>query len=104
MKLIYRGINYEYNPLVETGESKLGGKFRGLDWRFHNIKKPLLLQPPVNLTYRGVSYANRLTATPESTKQHIEQKARWLMLNKDKAVKNRNSSMLVRSAHEVGLV
>ena len=107
MKLIYRGISYEYNPpVVETVEGQVGGKYRGLDWRFHNLKKSLLLQPPVNLTYRGVTYANRPTATPEAvpTGQNIQEKARWLMLNKEKVAKNRNDSMLVRSAHEVGLV
>ena len=105
MKITYRGISYEYNPLViNTVEGKVGGKFRGLDWRFHNLKKPPLLQPPVNLTYRGVTYANRPTATNSSTEPTIQEKARWLMLNKAKAAKNRNDSMLLRSAHEVGLV
>lgn len=56
MKLIYRGISYEDNPtVIATVEGKVGGKFRGLDWRFHNLKKPPVLQPPVNLTYRGVT-------------------------------------------------
>ncbi len=105
MKLIYRGISYELlPPVVETVEGKVGGKYRGLDWRFHNLEKPLLLQPPVNLTYRGVTYANRPTATAEGTEQNIQKKARWLMLNKEKVAKNRNDSMLLRSAHEVGLV
>ena len=105
MKLIYRGTAYEYNPpVVNTVKGNVGGKFRGLDWRFHNLEKPPVLQPPVNLTYRGVTYANRPTATPEGTEQNIQQKARWLMLNKAKVAKNRNDSMLLRSAHEVGLV
>ena len=107
MKLIYRGVSYEYNPpVVETVEGKVGGKYRGLDWRFHNLKKPPVLQPPVNLTYRGVTYANRPTATPETvpTGQNIQQQERWLMLNKEKAARNRAESMLRRSAHEVGLV
>ena len=107
MKLIYRGISYEYNPpVVETVEGQVGDKYRGLDWRFHNLKKSLLLQPPVNLTYRGVAYANRPTATPETvtTGLDIQQQARWLILNKEKAAKNRAESMLLRSAHEVGLI
>ncbi len=107
MKLTYRGISYEYNPLVvETVEDKVGGQFRGLDWRFHNLKKTPALQPPVNLTYRGVTYANRPTISSEGlpTGQTIQGKARWLMLEQEKAVKNRNDSMLRRSAHEVGLV
>jgi hypothetical protein len=107
MKLTYRGVSYEYNPLViETVATKVGGKYRGLDWRFHNLKKPPVLQPPANLTYRGVAYANRPTATtkPESTEASVQTKARWLMLNKTKVAKNRSASMLNRTAHEVGLV
>ena len=105
MKLTYRGISYEHDlPVVETVEGKVGGKFHGLDWRFHNLKKPPVLQPSVNLTYRGVTYNNRPVTTSESTGQNIQQKARWLMLSRAKITKNRTESMLRRSAHEVGLV
>ncbi|MDJ0593165.1 MAG: DUF4278 domain-containing protein [Pleurocapsa sp. MO_226.B13] len=107
MKLTYRGVNYEYNPpVVETVEGKIGGKYRGLDWRFHNLKKAPVLQPPVNLTYRGVTYANRPTATPEtvSTGLNVQQQARWLMLSREKAARKRAESMLRRSADELGLV
>ncbi|HHP7230881.1 MAG TPA: hypothetical protein ACFCUY_08485 [Xenococcaceae cyanobacterium] len=38
------------------------------------------------------------------SEQNLQEKARWLMLNQAKADKNRNDSMLRRSAHEVGLV
>ncbi len=53
-----------------------------------------------------MTYANRPTATPETvpTGQNIQQLARWLMLNKEKAARNRAESMLRRSAYEVGLV
>lgn len=106
MKLYYRGIAYEYNPpVVETVEGELGGKFQGLDWRFHNLKKSPVLQPPVNLTYRGVSYANRPTVSSEAvSKPSIQEQARWSMLNQEKVAKNRNDSMLRRSAQELGLV
>lgn len=107
MKLIYRGVSYEYNSaVVETVKGKVGGKFRGLDWRFHNPKKSLVLQPPFNLTYRGVTYVNHPTSTSEKvlTGQNIQEKARWLMLNQEKAARNRHKSMLRRSAYEVGLI
>ena len=107
MKLNYRGVSYEYNPpVVETVEGQVDGKFRGLDWRFRNLKKAPVLQPPVNLTYRGVTYANRPTVTHNTapTEADIQQQARWLMLNKEKADKKRHESMLRRSANEVGLV
>ena len=105
MKLNYRGISYEYNPpVIETSVEKVGGKYRGLDWRFRNLKQSLVLQPPVELTYRGVAYANRSIPTSERVPTNIGQQARWLMLHKTKAASKRAASMLQRSAQEVGLV
>ena len=107
MKLVYRGVSYDYNPpQVAVEEGAVTGKFRGLDWRFHNLKKPLVLQPPVNLTYRGVAYNNRPTSTQEksATATNVQEQARYRMLRKEKAVYNRAASMSLRTAHEVGLV
>ena len=57
MQLIYRGATYSYIPSeVETNLAEVCGKYRGLDWRFRNLKKPPMLQPTVNLKYRGVYY------------------------------------------------
>ncbi|HHP7232531.1 MAG TPA: DUF4278 domain-containing protein [Xenococcaceae cyanobacterium] len=105
MKITYRGVSYDYNPpVVAVKESDVAGKFRGLDWRFHNLKKPLTLQPPVNLTYRGVAYSNRPATNQEAAPTSVNEKSRWLILNRQKAAKNRNDSMLRRASHEVGLV
>jgi hypothetical protein len=106
MKLTYRGVSYDYNPpAVAIDEGKIAGKFRGLDWRFHNHRKPMVLQPTANLTYRGVAYNNRPEATPESvaTPTKVQEAARWLMLKKEKASRKRAASMLSRASHEVGL-
>jgi hypothetical protein len=97
MKLTYRGISYEYNPPeVAVEQGTVAGKFRGLDWRFRNLKKPLVLQPPANLTYRGVAYSNRAADS-------VKEQARWLMLDREKAARNRSESMLKRATDEVGL-
>ncbi len=105
MKLKYRGVTYEYNPpTVETTEGEVGGKYRGLDWRFRNLKKPPILQPSVNLTYRGVAYNNHPTNTEEKAVTSVNEKARRLMLGKEKAANNRAVSMLYRLAQESGLV
>ena len=45
-----------------------------------------------------------ITSEELPTGQKVREKARWLMLNQEKAAKNRNDSMLRRSAREVGLV
>lgn len=111
MQLSYRGVKYDYNPpVVETTQGVVGGKYRGLDWRFRNMKKPPVLQPRVNLTYRGVRYQNGVTADSNSAQPtktpalSTQDKARSLMLNQQRSLKNRQQAMLYRCAAEVGLV
>jgi hypothetical protein len=36
------------------------------DWRFRNLKKPPVLRPTVNLTYRGVKYNKPGTVTTKT--------------------------------------
>ena len=110
MKLTYRGITYDYNPPeVETTLGEVGGKYRGLDWRFRNMKKPPVLQPRVNLKYRGVHYQTGGTTAPQNTEPtktpvlSTQDKARSLMLNQQRSLKNRQQAMLHRAAAEVGL-
>lgn len=105
MKITYRGVSYDYTPpTVAVQEGNVAGKFRGLDWRFHNLKKSPVLQPPVNLTYRGVAYSNRPTTNSETAPASVGEKSRWLILNRQKATKNRNDSMLRRTSYELGLI
>ncbi len=109
MKLSYRGVSYDYEPLVvETTAGEAGGKYRGRDWRFRNLKKPPVLQPTVNLTYRGVKYNQSGTITAGTVELEktqtvsTEHKARSLMVNHTRAIKNRQQAMLSRSAEEIG--
>jgi hypothetical protein len=109
MKLSYRGVSYEYNPpVVEATETEVGGKYRGLDWRFRNLKKPPMIQPTVNLKYRGFSYQVGTTPTTKSVEPaktpalSTQDQARSLMMNRLRSLKNRQQSMLNRSAAEVG--
>lgn len=110
MKLSYRGISYEYNPPeVKTTQSGVAGKYRGLDWRFRNLDKPPVLQPSANLKYRGVAYQTAGTSTLSSVEPtktptlSTQDKARSLMIGYQKALQNRQESMLKRSAAELGL-
>ena len=101
MKLTYRGISYEYNPVVvETTTGQVGGKYRGLDWRFRNLKKPPILAPRFNLTYRGVTY-NQSDTVNQETAVSIADKARTLMIDKTKNAKKRQQSLLSRTAAEI---
>jgi len=55
MKLNYRGVSYEYHPTeVTVGEGKVGGKFRGRNWRVHNLKNAPVVKHSADLVYRGV--------------------------------------------------
>ncbi|WP_019508848.1 DUF4278 domain-containing protein [Pleurocapsa sp. PCC 7319] len=106
MKLRYRGIEYDYNPpAVAVSEGEVAGKYRGLDWRFHNLEKPPTLQPRLNLTYRGVKYSNQPVSapTPKPETTSVAERARWLAINQEKAARNRQASMLHRSSEEIGL-
>jgi hypothetical protein len=105
MQLRYRGVNYDYNPpTVEAQEAEVGGKFRGLDWRFRNLRKPAVIQPTTNLTYRGVKYqiGDDVAPTKAAPTPSTQQKARVLMMNQQRAAQNRQQSMLRRSENEVG--
>lgn len=106
MKLTYRGVSYDYNPpVVETTDGNIGGKYRGLDWRFRNLKKPFVLQPTVKLTYRGVAYnnADSVETVPVENPASIQQKARLSIFNQEKETRKRHQNVLNRLATDIGL-
>jgi len=112
MKLTYRGVQYETNtPVVETRESSVAGKYRGLDWRFRNPTKQLHLQPRANLTYRGITYqvhpqaAATSDVSVKANAAHVstQAKARELMRNQVLNFKKRQKSMLSRTNAEIGM-
>ncbi|NJM73130.1 MAG: DUF4278 domain-containing protein [Scytonema sp. RU_4_4] len=57
MKLTYRGVSYEHNPLtLEPTTHEISGKYRGATWK-HNYPRHIpQTQPTAELKYRGVSY------------------------------------------------
>lgn len=107
MKLTYRGVTYDYNPTaVESLDTEVSGKYRGLEWRFRNRKAPTAQKPTLDLVYRGVPYtkgqeAPAVEAIPTPTS--IGQRARALFLNKERTELNRQESVLLRSEERVGL-
>jgi hypothetical protein len=108
MKLTYRGVSYDYTPApVEVTEGQLGGKYRGLDWRFCTVKKEYVQQPNVELKYRGVSYntgASEVAETVSTTAPSLSasDKARVLMLNRHRNEHNRQRALLLRLNEEIG--
>lgn len=104
MKLTYRGVSYEYQPIaLETETGKLGGKYRGRDWRFRNLKKPPILMPRAELTYRGVKYGSSSDGTAKVPALTTSGKARQLMASQSQALKKRQQSLLSRAAAELVL-
>ncbi len=102
MKLTYRGVSYEYEPIaVATETGQVGGKYRGRDWRFRNLKKPPILMPVGNLTYRGVRYNRVSDGIAIVTTPPANDKARLLMAKQNQAYKQRQQSLLSRTAAEV---
>ncbi|MFM7220217.1 MAG: DUF4278 domain-containing protein [Nodosilinea sp.] len=119
MKLTYRGVSYDYTPpTVEFTPSNEVGKFRGLDIRFRALKKAPVQQPTLDLVYRGVAYSTHpaqpsvsqavmAAPTPVQTVEaglvKTEARARLMMMNRHRSVKQRQQSMLTRLAAEAGL-
>jgi hypothetical protein len=57
MRFIYRGVRYEATPAtLEVREGAVTGKYRGADWRSHELVAALPAQPMHHLKYRGVPY------------------------------------------------
>lgn len=104
MKLCYRGIVYDYTPAtVETNETELVGKYRGLDWRFSAVKKAPVQQTNIDLKYRGVAY-NKSNLKANNVKNpvlSVSEKARQAMMGMQRAAMKRQQAMLTRLSAEV---
>jgi hypothetical protein len=122
MKLTYRGVSYDYTPpVVEMKTIDEVGKFRGVDIRFRTVKKAPVQQPTLDLVYRGVAYSTGTSAVADATPEvapatpvavtapvaaatvSTDDKARLMMMNRHRSVKQRQQSMLARLAVEAGL-
>lgn len=119
MKLTYRGTSYEYTPpevSFESSEIVGTGKYRGLDWRFRNPKKAMVMPATLELRYRGAAYrpgevaqapaaepAAAPAAAPAPALATAVDRSRALMMKQQRQIKNRQQALLSRSANEVGL-
>lgn len=112
MNLTYRGIEYNYKPsVIDVRMGEVIGTYRGQAVNFHHLINPPVLQPKVNLTYRGVNYSNQdnVPVTVTELKSEVlpnlcfDTKARGLMVNRTKDIKKRQRVMLTRLASEIGL-
>lgn len=57
MKLTYRGVSYQSSATnLEMMESEIGGKYRGVDFKFRQKKAILIPHSSLRLKYRGVTH------------------------------------------------
>ncbi len=117
MELTYRGIQHQSTPAAaQVSPGNVGGKYRGLDWRFRHLRKPAVLQSNLDLIYRGAHYAapsvTLAPAAPETVVPDLDQKipvfsvenqARIRMIGNQHGIKVRQQALLLRSVEEVGL-
>lgn len=66
MRLTYRGVSYERQPLsLEVTEGEVGGLYRGQTWKHHYPRHIPNLQPKSHiLQYRGVQYRTHSSILP----------------------------------------
>lgn len=122
MKLTYRGISYESNPVPTLNKTplELTGQYRGVHWRLNNAITHPMEEPTTELMYRGATYSTG-TAKVVVTESYetpafiatapvdqlwvanLEEKARALALSNGRSIKKRQQAMLGRVAAEVGL-
>lgn len=121
MKLTYRGVSYNYNPVeVKSADIVATGTYRGAAYRFRQQQSTLAQQPSLDLKYRGVAYT---TATPVDAveaapvvvpamaiatvepvaAESTEGKMRSLAMNHHRVAKQREQTVLSRFADQVGL-
>ncbi|MGL5196633.1 MAG: DUF4278 domain-containing protein [Chroococcales cyanobacterium] len=121
MKLTYRGISYQSNPVpTPNNPQEMTGQYRGVHWRLNNALTHPMEEPPAELMYRSATYSTgtaqvvvkEIYETPaciptSSVDQlwvtNLEEKARALTLSNGLAIKKRQQAMLGRVAAEVGL-
>ncbi len=71
MKLKYRGIDYESNPLaVEVSEGEFAGKYRGGSWKHHYPRHIPVPDAVTTFKYRGAAY---YTGSPEAVANMVHQ-------------------------------
>lgn len=110
MKLCYRGVCYDYNPPEVATSEQIEPivQYNGVDVRFRNPKKAVVLQPTLDLKYRGVAYRNNdadtsVAAPGAIVASSMEEKSRRLSLDGVRKAVRRQQSMFNRLATEVGL-
>ncbi|MGF1516125.1 MAG: DUF4278 domain-containing protein [Elainellaceae cyanobacterium] len=123
MRLIYRGVRYDYTPALTPrfGPVFATGVYRGVPVAFRTVVDSLK-QPMLNLVWRGVAHrtgptppvpqpmpdtasaappaSGPATTAPEPT---VSEQARASVSQRHQELRQREQAMLARSGQEVGL-
>ncbi len=105
-KLSYRGVSHTHSPTAATvSPGKVGGRYRGLDWRFRHLTKPPVLSTNLDFLYRGVASRSQAAESAAAPRRFhaLDELARFLMAGHQRAIRIRQQAMLVRGTERVGL-
>jgi hypothetical protein len=108
MKLIYRGIQYDYSPpVIETPSIEAIGKYRGVDVRFRTMTHSPVHPLKVDLMYRSVPYTSgeavEQPAVAPAPARTLADRVRFLVMGKERNRRQREQSMLTHREAELGL-
>jgi Domain of unknown function (DUF4278) len=109
MKLIYRGVAYDYTPPeVAVQSTGMRGNYRGVKHQFNAATDASNLHQDSDLIYRGVAYhvgnnAATVAQAAAASRPDVDDLARSLMMANHSSVKNREQSQLLRTGLDVGL-
>ncbi|MGQ9837360.1 MAG: DUF4278 domain-containing protein [Cyanobacteriota bacterium] len=120
MQLSYRGVDYNRTPATaEIFPGKVGGRYRGLDWRFRHLSKPVTLSTNLDMLYRGAAYRTKTPAeagqppvqvaesgsmAASTNRTHgLDELSRSLMMSHQRAIRIRQQAMLARGVEHIGL-
>lgn len=57
MKLSFRGIHYDYEPIIlEPSDQAIEGTYRGVHWKNRPYEKPRHRRGIKEMIYRGIHY------------------------------------------------
>lgn len=72
MKLIYRGVAYQYSPpQLRLTQTELVLKYRGANWRSRQLLEVPMQKPDLQLKYRGIAYSTTQSLTPEFPRHNV---------------------------------
>ncbi|MGJ3247607.1 MAG: DUF4278 domain-containing protein [Elainellaceae cyanobacterium] len=94
MRLSYRGVRYDSEPLpVDMAETQRIGRYRGHAFRFAYPRHIPIPQPTLDLTYRGIMCRTSATGAVQ-TRQPVAAPVNEVVSTKNKVAKPNRQNLL----------